>query len=182
MIESTAVRTSDQRLSTGVMEPEPLLQPVAETLREGGGAATASSSEIPASATTTAAVAPAEPKIIVPPAPVALKEPRRVLQLWEGVVQEVTGDAFVATLRDKTHPTYPEEEMSITLAEVPDDDQALIVPGAVFCWSIGYKEGPGQPRERFSRIRFRRLPGWSARELTDARARAHDVIASLRGA
>jgi hypothetical protein len=180
MIEATTVRSPDQQLSTGVAEPEPLLQPVTETPRERGSAATASYSETPESAGT-AAIASAEPRIILLPGPVALTESRRLLQLWEGLVQAVTGEVFIATLRDKTNPTYPEEEMSIALDEVPVDDRALVVPGAVFYWSIGYKEGPGQPREGFSRIRFRRLPGWSARELSDARGRARELIASLRG-
>jgi hypothetical protein len=116
--------------------------------------------------------------IVVPPLR-GLTERFHLLQLWEGVVQAITEDGLVVTLVDKTNRHYPDEEATIPLAEIPEDDYSLLQPGAVLYWSIGYKEGPGQPRERISRIRVRRLPAWSKADIARAHTRAQQLLADL---
>jgi hypothetical protein len=41
------------------------------------------------------------------------------------------------------------------------DDRSMVVPGAIFDWSIGYRQDEGGTRTRVSRLVFRRLPAWS---------------------
>ena len=71
---------------------------------------------------------------------------------------------FGASIFDLTDENRPMESAVFLLEDISPDDHALVVPGAVFYWFIGYEKSRlGQVR-RVSQIRFRRLP----------RARAHD--------
>jgi len=101
-----------------------------------------------------------------------------LLQSWEGLVENVTKEEFTASLQDKTTPLNPGEGVEISLGEVSDEDLSLVRPGAVFYWSIGYEDSPGFPRQRVSRIRFRRLPGWTHQEVMIAEEKAKE-FASL---
>jgi hypothetical protein len=120
---------------------------------------------------------------IVQPATVVHRSPAqakfRSLQSWEGRVVEVSEDSFVATLVDLTMPGT-EEHVELDLEEVTRDDRHLVIPGAVFYWSIGYREDPSGSRSRASEIRFRRLPRWSAREVADIAVRV-DALKALTG-
>ncbi len=83
---------------------------------------------------------------------------------WEGTVVSLADDSFRARLRDLSGET-PEEYADFSLASVSDDDIALVVPGAIFHWFVGYRiEASGQ-RGTWSGIRFRRLPRWGKRDL-----------------
>lgn len=100
-----------------------------------------------------------------------------VLQSWEGVVVLVNGAEFTAILTDRTARLNPEEEVVIGIEEITEDDCTLIKPGAVFYWSIGYKDAPGEPRRRVSQIRFRRLPAWSQHDIDQAARHAAELSA-----
>jgi len=84
-----------------------------------------------------------------------------VLQKWEGIVQELLSNSFIARLTDKDNDT--EEEAEILLDEIDPNDTELLEPGAIFYWSIGYDDEAS--RKRFSMIKFRRLPTWNKEEL-----------------
>jgi hypothetical protein len=101
------------------------------------------------------------------------------LQRWEGFVAEVTSDSFIARLADLDATAAPEEEAEILLLEVAEDDRHLVMPGAGFYWTIGYKDHPSGERERVSSVRFKRLPGLDARDLARARAAAAKTIGRL---
>jgi len=96
------------------------------------------------------------------------------------VVQEVADDGLVVTLFDQTNRQYPEEDATISLSEIPEQDHPLLKPGAILYWSIGYREDQGQPRERVSSVRARRLPVWSDTDLERGRANAQKVIADIK--
>ncbi len=100
------------------------------------------------------------------------------LQSWEGHVLELNGDGFVARLSDKT-ASRPDEEAEFPKDEVSAIDRDLIGPGAIFYWSVGYRDRPNGVRSRESVIRFRRLPAWTDRELSDARDRARELYDRL---
>lgn len=91
-----------------------------------------------------------------------LRHPFTLLQQWEGVVStEPREGEFVAVVRDLTNPTYSEEQAMLSLEHVPPPDRKLVVPGAVFYWSIGYEDTPTGTRRTISVLRFRRLPAWT---------------------
>ena len=92
--------------------------------------------------------------------------PFTLLQQWEGIVAEQpTADDFVATLRDLTAPSRPEERATFPLDQVPLADRGLVVAGAVFYWAIAYEDLPTGTRRTVSELRFRRLPAWSKNDM-----------------
>lgn len=99
-----------------------------------------------------------------------------VYQAWEGTVQEVLADSFNARIRDVTDSDRPDEIVEMFVEDVDESDVPLLKPGAVFYWNIGYLEGRGFPRQRTSRVTFRRIPrllasarsALSAEEIRDA--------------
>ncbi len=100
----------------------------------------------------------------------------KVLQQWEGVVTDTTSDSFYAELQDLGNSSVPLEFVEIPFDEVPGDDQPLLVEGAVFYWSIGYKTSPGGQLERVSEIRLRRTPRWTKRAIEQATKRAEELF------
>lgn len=89
------------------------------------------------------------------------------LQKWEGIVTEVSKDSFVGRLIDLTEKSQ-DLEAEFSIDEVHQEDRPLVGAGAVFYWTIGYKEDRGQ-RIRASMIRFRRLPAWQKEEIEAAK-------------
>jgi hypothetical protein len=114
----------------------------------------------------------------VPSVPVP-REFFRAMQKWEGYVTEVDQDTFRARLA-RVLGEGPDQEAEIYTEEVDEADRALIQPGAVFYWSIGYLDRPSG-RVRASIIRFRRLPVWTKRELDSASAEADRLKGLLHG-
>lgn len=123
-----------------------------------------------------------EERIIEPVFPTPARRPDTghfvILQRWEGIVLEIRTDTFVALLVDKSG-TRADEEAEIPIEELSRPDLDLLAEGAVFYWGVGYLDRPSGQRTRESMIRFRRLPAWSTKELTDAVARAEDLHARL---
>lgn len=91
-----------------------------------------------------------------------------LLQQWEGRVEQRDSDTFVAVITDKSNVGNPDEEVELFLAEIEREELSFVRPGALFYWSVGYEDGPGIPRQRVSRIRFRRLPGITTRDILRA--------------
>ena len=101
----------------------------------------------------------------------------QILQQYEGVVLSVDDDAFWARLVNKTARDAADEEGEFPLEEVSRADMALVEPGAVFYWNIGYHDSASGQRTRQSVIRFRRLPAFSAEDMDTAREEARRMSA-----
>lgn len=99
---------------------------------------------------------------------------------WIGRVQRVEADTFVAIVEDQTAPG-PSEEVEFERSEITPADESLLRPGAVFYWTIGYRDRLGGPRRRESVIQFRRLPPPTEEEWTEADAWADNVLTLTRG-
>lgn len=102
----------------------------------------------------------------------------RSLQKWEGIVLSVSIDSFWARLIDLTE-NGPDEEAEFSLEELHSDERALVKPGAIFYWNIGYHDLYRGQRKRESIIRFRRLPAWTKREIDVAREKAANIRESI---
>jgi hypothetical protein len=115
----------------------------------------------------------------LPPAAPAVdvsKRPSFVgLQEWEGVVTEIRDRAFTARLMDLTYPK-PDEEGEFCTDEISEDDLNLVVPGAIFRWSVGVLKMPGGAKRPTSQIVFRRLPQWTKRDLERADGVAKELL------
>lgn len=103
------------------------------------------------------------------------------LQEWEGQVQEVGTFNFSARLVDLTAgETSETEEVDLPFDDVAESDRALLIPGAVFRWIVGYRYIDGQ-KERFTRIAIRRLPMWTDQEILSANKEADQRYEQLFG-
>lgn len=120
----------------------------------------------------------ARPAVVRVPEILQSRESFEVLQKFEGRVQSVGNDSFVAMLVDKTNPG-PEEEAEIPFEETMPGDRELLIPGAVFYWVIGYRREEHGQVSRSSMIRFRRLPSWSPSEIERAKEAAETFLSSL---
>ncbi len=113
---------------------------------------------------------------VLPSAPAPQPAERFILlQKLEGTVLASSAREFTAVLREKDEP---DQEATFDIEEVPEGDRSLIAPGAVFHWSIGYRDRRGQ-RTRESIIRFRRLPEWTSREFQRAEQEVDEFVAAL---
>ena len=95
------------------------------------------------------------------------------LQKWEGIVLHVSKNSFIGRLVDLTHDDQ-DSVAELSLEEVHHEDKPLLTSGAIFYWTIGYKEDRGQ-RIRASMIRFRRLPAWQKGEIEAAKKDAQNI-------
>ncbi len=95
------------------------------------------------------------------------------LQKWEGYVTEIGTDTFWARL-SMVVGEGSDQDAEIYIEEVDREDRALIQPGAVFYWTIGYLDRPSG-RQRSSVLRFRRLPVWTRQDLVRARSKAQQI-------
>lgn len=102
-----------------------------------------------------------------------------LLQQFEGTVDRIDSNYFVARLRDRTDAARPVEVATISLDEVSSDDLKFVVPGAVFYLSIGYRVHPWGQKERSTGIAFRRLPAWTRHGIAESRALADEWIAEF---
>lgn len=92
----------------------------------------------------------------------------QLLQMWEGRVTEILDDTFSAIILDKTNPNLPDELVTLDIEEVTPNELPLLKLGSIFYWSISYADYPGRGRRKESKIRFRRLPTWSQKEINRA--------------
>ncbi|MBI2412109.1 MAG: hypothetical protein HYV24_02740 [Deltaproteobacteria bacterium] len=105
--------------------------------------------------------------------------PIALLQEWEGYVECINENEFTASLVDITKKkNIAEEEADFPIEDLNQDDKRLLKPGAVFRWLIGYRS-IGGTKERFSKIVFRRMPQWTARDFEAARTKAKYISRTI---
>ena len=112
------------------------------------------------------------PEVIPAPLPVFPARTSQLLQQWEGTVIKVDDESIMVKLIDLIDIKHPEENASISLAEVAPSDLPLVQPGAVFYLSISYICEPSGQKLLSSEIRFRRLPSWTKREIENVKINA----------
>lgn len=100
---------------------------------------------------------------------------------WECTVESVGRETFSATLRSLLKPGDTEKEAELPLDDVNADDRELLAPGAIFYWIVGSERTPKGTVTRFSRIKFRRLPGWTKRDLARVEEEAARLFAMFGG-
>lgn len=89
---------------------------------------------------------------------------------WEGLVTQVSQKGIVSTL-SRRYQDFPAEEALIPWDEIDPADRDLAQEGSTFHWKVGYLEIDGQ-RLSVSHIEFRRIPNFSSREQSVAKAKA----------
>ena len=97
----------------------------------------------------------------------------QILKDWEGVVDEVNEDGFVARLMDRQSRGGIDTHVAeIPFSEVTQDDRPLVQHGAIFYLTIYRSIAAHGQHERTTRLYFRRLPAWTPTLLRSARQRA----------
>jgi hypothetical protein len=104
----------------------------------------------------------------------------QLLHQWEGEVVSIGEESFTARLTSLIESRRPNEFGDILLSEVDDDDLSLLVPGAVFYWTISYNMTRKSVKTRQSTIRLRRVPHWT-RERLDQLLASDDPVADFFG-
>lgn len=99
-------------------------------------------------------------------------------QEWLGRVEEVHEDHFQARLY--TRRDDAEELADIWIEELSPADQEQLRPGAVFYWTIGYRDEPWGQRRNVSTFHFRRVPPLDENESARAQAAATDLEAWIQ--
>jgi hypothetical protein len=90
------------------------------------------------------------------------------VEQWEGVVLDVGDAYFSARLVNRMNARVPDEEGRFAFAQLSStEDRGLVSPGAIFYFSVGYEDSPSRQRRLSAFLRFRRLPAWTAAELTE---------------
>lgn len=116
------------------------------------------------------------------PRPQMRRSPRvtfHALQEWEGYVTEISDREFNARLTDLTSGAeYANEEASIPLDEISDDDADKMKVGSIFRWVIGY-ERKGRAKKRVSQIVFRDLPVITKSDMRDGKQWANKIAAAF---
>ena len=103
------------------------------------------------------------------------------LQEWEGYVLEANEDEFTARLVDLTAGvTQEDEETTIPLEEVAENDHKRICPGSIFRWVIGYENLASGNKRRVSQIVFRDLPLMSKWDISEGKEWAQGIVESIK--
>ncbi|MYC26979.1 MAG: hypothetical protein F4X63_03145 [Nitrospira sp. SB0662_bin_26] len=104
------------------------------------------------------------------------------LQEWEGYVLKRGERDFTARLLDLTAgSTQEEEEVTIPLAEISEDDLNRLRQGSVFRWVIGYERSVSKAKRRISQIVFRDLPAMTMQDLSEGEKWAKKIGRSIAG-
>jgi|GEM_PF-998412 len=110
--------------------------------------------------------------------PIEKKDMFLSLQKWEGYVLEINKDNIIAQLID-LNLLGNKEIAEIPKQEISSSDFDLLREGAVFYWTIGYRDSTSGQRERVSTIRFRRLPMWTEKEILRAKESGERLFKEL---
>jgi hypothetical protein len=78
-----------------------------------------------------------------------------LLNKWQGQVLSVGQDTFKAQLHDASHPNTI-EHAEFFISDLPEDGRAMLRPGALFYWMIGYRDEGSRQRTRESIVWMRR--------------------------
>lgn len=104
-----------------------------------------------------------------------------LIQQWECIITDIDGDVVECEMYDLTDESQPVEFAELLIDEFNEYDHALLKPGCVFYWSVGYKRNERAlgTIERYSRLLVRRVPRLSRareKELKDKADRLHEIL------
>ncbi len=115
-----------------------------------------------------------------PPAYRSSSPTLHALQEWEGYVVEIGEDEFVANLLDLTAGArYADEEATIPLEEISENDARKMREGDIFSWVIGYERSASGTKRRVSQIVFRDMPRMTAADFEEGRKWAKKMARAL---
>lgn len=101
-----------------------------------------------------------------------------VLAEWDGYVEEIHKDYFVARMHGLRGlgVAGKDEEAEIPISDVDPADRDLLVLGGFFRLMIAYESPRIGPKRRYTTVQFRRLPAYTQRELDAAEREAEELF------
>lgn len=103
------------------------------------------------------------------------------IQKWEGIVEEIFEDHFVARLYDLTADISDTiEEADIQIDDVNLSDRVLIEEGAIFYLTLGKERHKSGRIQKVSRIRFKRVPPMSEEDLNEVLDQSNQYKHNIR--
>ena len=105
-----------------------------------------------------------------------------IIAEWDGYVEEVHKDYFVARMRGLRPENVrgKEEEAEIPIANVDAYDLDLMAEGGFFRLLIGRETPKVGPMKCFTSVQFRRLPAYSAKDIQAAEKEANEIVNGFR--
>jgi len=102
------------------------------------------------------------------------------IQIWEGTVIEIdhASKSMKVTL-DAKMGQIPRHTGEIDLEWVAEQDEDLVLPGAVFYLTL-FKRTKRGTVENSQELRFRRRPSWSAEQMQQVKNGAEMVISKMK--
>lgn len=98
------------------------------------------------------------------------------VQKWEGRVDTISQDKFLATITDLTNKNLNDGTAEIDIDEIEEDDRVLLKKGAIFYWIVGYYFNVDGTLLSSSFIKFRRLPKVSDAYTKNLELRAKELF------
>jgi hypothetical protein len=122
-------------------------------------------------------------RVELPESPAVIVRPsffgKRALQPlfeWEGVVEHIDGDGFRSRIVPLQYGEANSNAVEITEFSYDDlsteSDRSLVIPGAVFYWTIGRSRNAAGTITNQSLVRFRRLPPPTAGQVSESEREA----------
>lgn len=102
----------------------------------------------------------------------------KVLQKWEGIVEEFDGDFLQVRLIDLTNGGT-DEEAELSIDDIPNDDISLVKEGAMFYWNIGYETEKDGQVKKTSFVKFKRLPKIDPKQFNIIHDRAKELESKM---
>ncbi len=107
------------------------------------------------------------------------------LYQWEGMVDRVDGNGFHCRLVPLTGGEADRGKVELTEFSFDDlaaeSDKPLVVPGAIFYWTVGRARNAAGTVTNLSLVRFRRLPPPTSAQASLAEQEARDLLRALNG-
>ncbi len=104
-----------------------------------------------------------------------------IIQEWEGCITEVKDDVFLAQLIKKGADSANSIELEFDKADVPEDEQHLIVEGMVFYWINGKEIKKSGNMSYSDYIIFRRIPSWKNFDINSQSDKTNAMFSFLSG-
>jgi hypothetical protein len=102
---------------------------------------------------------------------------------WEGVVELVRKDSFVARVTEVRHGRSVNGASELTVFDKSDlqyeSETDLVEPGAVFYWTVGRATNKAGSMSKASIVRFKRIPTGSKDAERDAEVEASRLFEEL---
>lgn len=139
-----------------------------------------SANQDPSSTTGPQKITPPERKSVAIDGGVYGKRGFQVVHQWEGVVESVGNNNFQCRITPVVNGSGDGSKVELTDFSFEDlsneSDESLVVPGAVFYWTIGRSRNAAGTVTNLSLVRFRRLPAPTTNQNSEADEKAAALV------